>query len=124
MMERVVGPVSGVRPHRGTAIGTGCWGRTSGGGSPTLDTPSPGVASITDAGVGQLDVSFERGQGAATYCAGVVTMATSGTLKDIGHVSLTTVPTATVIRFINNTAIAGATADPALGYQFMVLGLV
>ena len=78
------------------------WGRTSGAGAPTLQS-NLGTASITDAGTGLMDVTFE-------------TPIINGTVSD------TTAPTATAIRLNATSGTTPASGDPAVGYCFAVWG--
>ena len=95
------------------------WGRTSGGGSPTLDSPSWGTASITDAGVGVLDVTFERAMGSSNYAALSAVMSTTAFWQPIND---PTSGTPTVQRFLAKDA-TNTLADPVLGWTWIFYGV-
>ena len=99
------------------------WGRTSGGGTPTLDAPSWGTSSITDVSLGLLDVTWERAFANANYQVNVNIMHTAGASNAVGIVSDTTIPTSTVARFISKNSVAGVTFDPGLGYSWLAYGV-
>ena len=94
-----------------------CWGRTSGGASPTLDTPSWGSSSITDVAVGLLDVTMERAAGSANYVIGLCIQSTTANVA-FGIADSTTAATSTVFRLSawNTTS----RTDPTVGYHWLV----
>ena len=118
-IPRTPGPVSGVRSD--SLARAHAWGRTSGAGSPTLDTRSWGTASITDASVGLLDVTFEAGFGGVAYCA--IVSVTVSSINLTTKVSNVTVPTAAAIRIVClNSGATATTLDPDVGYEWVVFG--
>ena len=94
-----------------------CWGRTSGGGTPTLDTPSWGSSSITDAGTGLLDVTMERATGGANY---PIIAQVQSTVVNYAFplINATTAPTSTVFRI--SALGTSANTDPTIGYHWIV----
>ena len=97
------------------------WLRTSGGATPSLDT-SYGVTSITDAGVGQLDVTWTVACASGTSYAVVPTIFSSQVQQRVAFVSNATVPTATVARLVCNNTSAGNTTDPTSGFMCIMVG--
>ena len=85
------------------------WGRTSGAGSPTLQG-NLGIASISDAGTGIMDITFETPMGGTLYSCINTAFWTTGTST---HTSQTTPPTATALRVASVTVSAGTATDIA-----------
>ena len=96
------------------------WGRTSGGGSPTLDTPSYGTSSITDVNTGTLDVTMERTPAPTPEAILAITASTNATMTGC-EISSTAAVGATFR--LCSVGSATSTTDPALGYQWIVGGL-
>ena len=119
-IPRSLQEVNGLTPP--AQVQAHAWGRTSGGGTPTLDTPSWGTSSITDVSVGVLDVTWERAFADANYQVNCSILHTGGASNAVGLISDVTVPTSTVARLIcrNFTAI---TFDPGLGYSWLAYGV-
>ena len=118
-LPRTLHTVSGQRPTNEAQIHA--WGSTGGGGSPTLNTPSWGTASITDAGVGLLDVSFERAMGSANYYASASPMDNSTAFFQC-DVDNTTAPAAGIVRYRCKDA-ANTATDPQLGWTWLIAGI-
>ena len=116
-MPRYLGPVSS--PATPPTATIKVWGRTSGGASQSLDSPSYGVSSITDAGVGLLDITFMTPWGTAYDFA--VAMTLQQAESTTGAYTITTTASGTSIR-INMTTSGGGNGDPAGGYHFVVIG--
>ena len=95
------------------------WLRTSGGASPVTDD-SYGVSSITDTGVGILDVTWQVAFASATsYTIVPITQASDAT-ADIALLDTDTATTATV-RVVHGST--GAALDPASGYFIVAMGV-
>ena len=120
---RTLGPVSAPFPSLQTLVKA--WGRVDGGGTPVL-SDNYGIASITDATVGMLDVTlmvpFES---STSYAVIANCMNTEAAVNQRATLSSTTAPSTTAFRIINSN-LAGTTADPVGatgGYHFIVLGV-
>ena len=117
MQRDQLGPVSSPATHPMATVKV--WGRTSGGASQSLDSPSYGVSSITDAGVGLLDVTFMTPWGTAYDFS--VAMTIQQAESTICAFTLASTASGTAIRLIMSTSGGGA-GDPAGGYHFAVIG--
>jgi hypothetical protein len=97
------------------------WVQTTGGASPTI-VASYGVSSITDQGVGLMDVTLQAGLGSAQGTALVTVNSIHSTGSRWVKVSHTTIPTATVFR-IGTCDVNGAATDASNGHNVLVAGL-
>ena len=95
------------------------WGNTSGSASPSLDSPSFGISSITDAGIGLLDVTWTRAFGGASTYA-IVAMPQGN--EEVRSVYLTTTQTATSIRLAIGIPLATLSDLTVGGIHFMAVG--
>ena len=112
MPLRFPGAVSGQGPVLEGLVKA--WGRTSGGGTPTLDPPSYGTSSITDSGTGLLDVTWTVPFAAtASYQVLFTPQKAAGSTTVI---QLSTTQSATAVQL-------DAGADPAGGYHWIALGI-
>ena len=110
-MERFLGSVSGPAMARATAIQA--WGRVSGSASPTLDGPSFGTSSITDGGVGLLDVTWTVPFSSSTSYA--VVICCQRLIGNVHDRRITTTISSTAVRFASN-------ADPGGGWYWIACG--
>ena len=115
---RLTGPVNGMAPQHQQPLKA--WGSTSGGGIPSLDSPSWGTASITDVDVGVLDITFVAELGSPFYAMNVQCRTVTTNLL-IARVSTLPTPTTTTIRIVAG-GLDGTFTDPTLGYTWMVQG--
>jgi hypothetical protein len=95
------------------------WGSTTGGGTPVLDSPSFGTASITDIATGILDVTMREGISPANYAVFMTPISSTATIF-VGSVSGSTAQTATVFRLTCHEPVSLALTDPTVGYGWMV----
>ena len=118
-MKRLIGAVSS-RALDPKAM-MRAWGNTSGSASPTLDSPSFGISSITDGGVGLLDVTWSTAfGGAATYAVVAISQQTPA---DVLNVYITTTQTATAVRLAIGTPAATLADLGAGGLHIMAVGI-
>ena len=112
MPLRFPGAVSGQGPVLEGLVHA--WGRTSGGGTPTLDSPSYGTSSITDSGVGLLDVTWTVPFASTTSYQVIWTSQKAENSATILQLSTTQSATAVQMDML---------ADPAGGYQWIAVGI-
>ena len=97
------------------------WVKTSGGGTPVIDN-SYGVSSITDAGVGLLDVTWTTAFGSAECIIHAISQDTNARDSAFIKTSQSTPPTATTCRLtcVDNGAIL---TDVAGGWYVVAYGI-
>ena len=86
---------------------------TTGGASPSIES-SFGVASITDSGVGLLDVTWNVAFGGANYTV-IPSIQIANSSQLIAYVSNDNVPTATAVRINIVNASTGTSTDIGTG---------
>ena len=89
------------------------WVHTTGGATPTIQA-SAGVGSITDAGIGLLDVTQEVALGGTVYGANASVQCSNAT-NLVCHVDLTADMTSTVVRVTIVEASGAGNVDIATG---------
>ena len=95
------------------------WVRTTGGASQVIDTQA-GVLSITDAGVGLLDVTWEVPFAAGNSYAPYAAVEVSDVSQTVCKIQPGTPPTATALRVVCVNASTLAEVDPTSGGYFVM----
>ena len=119
MTSRLLGAVSAPSATPADVYTLRIWGSTSGGATPSLDSPSYGASSITDTGTGLVDIAFERAFGSATsYACALAARDSQGFATSV---TLMTTITSTAVRMRADNG-AGNAVDPT-GFHFVVIGV-
>lgn len=119
-MERLPGAISAPSPALEQIAWA--WGNTSGSASPVLDSPSFNISSITDGGVGILDVTWSQPFSSATSYAVMAITQDANTVRRQAFVSTTIA--ATSVRLYVGVGVPSSLQDlTAGGVHFFAVGV-